>query len=73
MIVEVTVLRRYGKAVPDLDFTRVRPRGSENESGRATWSYGSAVPDLLLTNEMSALLRNPSAFTSSRKLEPPTS
>jgi hypothetical protein len=30
--------------------------------------YGSAVPDFDLTNEISALLRNPSVLTSSRKL-----
>src|SRR3954454_15287754 len=34
--------------------------------------YGKAVPDLLFTSEISALLIPPSAFTSSRKFEAPT-
>src|SRR5438477_4925183 len=36
------------------------------------WGHGSAVPDLLLTNAISALSTNPSTFTSSRKFVPVT-
>ena len=38
----------------------------------STRVYGSPVPDLLFTNEMSALLRLPSVVTSLRKLPDPT-
>src|SRR6202035_581785 len=37
-------------------------------SGPALDNYGSAVPDLDFTSEMSALSMNPSAFMSSREL-----
>ena len=38
----------------------------------ALFVYGSAVPDFAFTREMSALLRKPSTFTSSRKFDNPT-
>jgi hypothetical protein len=54
----------------------LRRRIKKRVSSRGQWlvvsAYGNAVPDFDFTNEMSALLSEPSTVTSLRKLPEPT-